>query len=145
MVASMWASCGVSQRTFVIDHDATRACDRVIVIDRVERSPVTAKKWKSIPGLRTADDLDWRLELRRIVYGLLAEDIHVVGTSGVGYSAASLSCSENDWAVIQQIFMDSAAGGKPPRVCKGRGETRSWSLNPTNVMFTRSSCATRQG
>ena len=149
-----WVAAAAIESTILVVHDAHTRDGTVplplegvagaYVIDRVERSPVTAKKWKSIPGPRTADDLDWRLELRRIVYGLLAEDIHVVGTSGVGYSAASLSCSENDWAVIQQIFMDSAAGGEAPRVRKGRGETRSWSLNPTNVMFTRSSCATRR-
>ena len=149
-----WVAAAAIESTILVAHDAHTRDGTVplplegvagaYVIDRVERRPVAAKNWKSIPGPRTADDLDWRLELRRIIYGLLAEDIHVVGTSGVGYSAASLSCSENDWAVIQQIFMDSAAGGEAPRVRKGRGETRSWSLNPTNVMFTRSSCATRR-
>ena len=113
------------------------------VIGRSGRSPVTAKQWKSIPGQRTGDDLDWRLELRRTIYGLLSGDVHVVDVSAVGYSAAKLLCSETDWALIRRMFLNSAAAGAPPRITNSRGERFRWSLQPGEVQFVRSGNSTQ--
>ena len=112
------------------------------VIDRVGKKRVPIEKWRAMPDsfkTRTAKALGWRVELRRVAFGLLSENVYVTDKDGIGYSASTLSIDDDDWKVIEDLF---SATDAPPTRRSCSGSKFPWTVRAADVMFTKQGVTT---